>query len=78
MGEFERIMQPEAWGGDNAEARLAHVCVADTVHSCLVWWRQYAADIPVTAADLLTMARLMLEREEQNLRRAIGGPAAAD
>jgi hypothetical protein len=61
--EFEYLMEPDGWGREGAAARLALRQVTDVLNICGAWWEQHGRGVQPTAADLLTMVRMVLERD---------------
>jgi len=74
---FNRLMEPEIWGGDRGLLALkATRDVTDTLGLCMVWWVEYGGDLKPTAADLLTMTKLILDQE--NTLEREGWPGEID
>jgi hypothetical protein len=49
-----------------AEGWAKHIiAVADTMYICKAWFESYAAGLPWTPADIVAMAKIVIERESR-------------
>lgn len=66
---FEKLIDKGYGSGeDAARQKQAVIYVADTAYACKLWFESYG--LSATAADIIAMTRLVMEREAAVAARA--------